>query len=99
MEEIKSLFHGSDPRLRDLIEIGREFEGWTLLELDEPLDYYFHANGKFVLTGDAAHRCFPSRVKLSLHSLLANSVNFRGQGAAIGFGSASVLANLLSKAT
>ena len=59
IEELRSLFRDWDPRLRDLIEIAREFQKWMLLELDEPLCSWVHADGKFVLIGDAAHPSLP----------------------------------------
>lgn len=81
--EVRSLFRDWDPQLRNLVEIGAEFQKWTLLELQEPPRCWVHSDGKFVLVGDAAHPSLP----------------YLAQGAAIGFESALVLATLLSKAT
>lgn len=59
IEELRPLFHDWDPQLRSLIEIGREFQKWTLLELDEQPSSWVHSDGKFVLIGDAAHPSLP----------------------------------------
>lgn len=59
LSELKTLFSGWDPALRGLLEVGKsDCTMWTLVQINE-VNSWSHPDGRFVLTGDAAHAILP----------------------------------------
>lgn len=59
LEEFRSKISDWDPVLHELINVkGSVCTKWTLFQIHEPI-HWRHANGRFVLIGDAAHAILP----------------------------------------
>ena len=58
IEELREVYSGWDPKLRELLELPGEYSKWSLLGIDHVQDWC-HPSGKFALIGDAAHAMLP----------------------------------------